>query len=289
LLNGCRSPQETGSAAVENFSFVAAGDMRSYITGAPVGKRYFDGLCEAAHEIGGGEFMLSPGDCDAPSAIRSAIDQFLGTNYLWYPVVGNHDVGSNADMAWLRNWTSNGIPHLVRSGPGGSAFTYSFDFGNSHFVAVGEYEGRNPQKVGKADISDVMLDWLEEDLAATRKPLIWVFGHNPIKSLPDMDTGRLRHATDSISTNAARCDRFVEILTRHKVRGYICGHTHNTSVAKVAGIWQADSGHARGAGDPGSPSTFLKFRITGRQAVVDVYRADPAGINYTLRETIVLD
>jgi hypothetical protein len=32
-------------------------------------------------------------------------------------------------------------------------------------------------------------------------------------------------------------------------------------------------GHARGAGDPGAPSTVLKFRIHGGQAAVDIYRA----------------
>ncbi|MBI2496805.1 MAG: hypothetical protein HYV75_02365, partial [Opitutae bacterium] len=51
----------------------------------------------------------------------------------------------------------------------------------------------------------------------------------------------------------------------------------------------ADSGHARGAGDPGAPSTFLKFRIRGEQVWVDIYRADPTGTEYTLRKTVLLD
>ena len=263
--------------------------MRSFITSPTNTQRYFDGLCEAAHEIGPGAFMLSPGDCDAPVAIRAAIDKFLGTNFLWYPVVGNHDVESLPEMAWLRQWASNGIPQLSERGPAGCDFTYSFDFGNAHFAAVSEYDGRNPKKVGEADISDVTLDWLEKDLSATSKPLIFVFGHNPIKSFPDMDSGRVRHGEASVSANPAHFNRFIKILTEHHVCAYICGHTHDTSVEKVDGIWQTDSGHARGAGDPGSPSTFLRFRVNGTKAVVEVYRGDVNGIRYTLRKTVGLN
>jgi len=61
------------------------------------------------------------------------------------------------------------------------------------------------------------------------------------------------------------------------------------SVAKVHGVWQADSGHARGAGDMGSPSTFLKFRIAGTNAWVDVYRSDKNGVAYGLKKTVELN
>ena len=73
------------------------------------------------------------------------------------------------------------------------------------------------------------------------------------------------------------------------MRAYICGHTHGSSVTRVKGVWQADSGHARGGGDPGAPSTFLRFRITGLRAWVDIYRADPNGLEYRLRKTVELE
>jgi hypothetical protein len=130
---------------------------------------------------------------------------------------------------------------------------------------------------------------LEQDLAATRKPLIWVIGHVPIKSLPDMDTGRKRHESESLSKDPERLERFLQLLKQYRVRAYICGHTHDASVAKVKGVWQADSGHARGAGDKGAPSTFLKFRVAGERAWVDVYRGDGDGLNYKLRKTVELD
>ena len=117
--------------------------------------------------------------------------------------------------------------------------------------------------------------WLEKDLAATRKPLIWIIGHVPIKSFPDMDTGRKRHEGGSLTSNPAHLERFLQLLKQYHVKAFICGHTHNCSVTKVEGVWQADSGHARGAGDTGAPSTFLKFRIAGDRAWVDIYRERP--------------
>jgi predicted phosphodiesterase len=275
--------------AQTHFTFITAGDMRNFMTGGRPGQRGFDGLCKAVHQLDRGAFMLSPGDCDDPVEIRATIDKYIGKDYLWYPVVGNHDVESLSDMAWLRQWASNGIPHLAERGPAGCDFTYSFDFADAHFAAVSEYDGRNPKKVGEADITDVTLDWLKKDLSGTRQPLIFVFGHNPIKSFPDMDSGRVRHGEASVSANPAHFNRFIKILTDHHVCAYVCGHTHDTSVEKVDDIWQTDSGHARGADDPGSPSTFLRFRINGTKVLVEVYWGDPNGVRYKLRKTVELN
>jgi hypothetical protein len=281
---------QTNAPATDNYSFIVAGDMRKYIGPLAGGKRQFGGLCEAAKTVGPDEFMISPGDCDPPGPVRAAIDQYLGTNYLWYPVIGNHDADTPADMAWMRHWAASGIPHLVHSGPEGAELTiYSFDFGNSHFVALNDYYDGQSDAVGKGDVPDAALDWLKKDLSATRQPLIWVIGHKPIKSIPDMDSGRLRHGEDSVSLNPLRREHFVQLLKQFHVRAYICGHTHNCSITKVEGVWQADSGHARGAGDTGSPSTFLKFRIRDEKSWVDIYRSDTKGVEYRLRQTIELN
>jgi 3',5'-cyclic AMP phosphodiesterase CpdA len=286
---GCRLPTSADAAGSERFSFVAAGDMRQFAASTTPGKRYFDGVCEALQRVGPGAFMITPGDFDPPAPVRATLDRYLGTNYLWYLVVGNHEIETPADMAWVRHWAGH-IPHLVRPGPPGAELTtYSFDFGNSHFVAVNDYFDGRGTAVSKGSVTEATLDWLEKDLAATRQPLIWVIGHQPIESLPDMDSGRVRHRGESVSTNSVFAARFVALLKQYRVRAYLCGHTHNTSIARVDGIWQADSGHARGAGDTGSPSTFLKFNVEGRRAWVEVYRADPAGEQYRLRKTVELD
>ena len=289
-LAGARAAAQTNGASTETFSFITAGDMRGFVGPAPEGKRYFDGVCDAVKAADSGAFMLSPGDCSPPGPIRSTIDRYLGTNYLWYPVAGNHDAEKPENMAWFRHWAEAGIPHLARRGPPGAEdTTYSFDFGNSHFIALNEYYNGRSDAVGKGDVPDAALAWLKDDLAATRQPLIWVFGHKPIKSLPDMDNGKVGHQGESVTTNAARLELFMQLLTDHHVRAYICGHTHKTSVAKVKGVWQADSGHSRGGGDKTTPSTFLKFRISGARAWVDVYRADANGEHYDIKKTVELD
>ena len=289
VFGAVRILAQTDSYDTNAFSFIAAGDMRNFISGAPTGKCYFEGLCDAVKKVGAGDFMIGPGDCDPPAPVRAAIDRHIGTNYLWYPVIGNHDAALPGDMAWVRHWAETGIPHLVQRGPAGAEdTTYSFDAGNSHFVVMNYYYDGHSDATGNGDVPDTALDWLKKDLAATHQPLIWVVGHKPIKSIPDMDSGRSRHAEDSVSANPLHRKKFVDLLKQYQVRAYICGHTHNCSITKVEDIWQADSGHARGAGDIGSPSTFLKFRILGRQSWVDVYRSDTNGVDYRLRATLEL-
>jgi Calcineurin-like phosphoesterase len=281
-----QSPQITPS----NYSFFVAGDMRSFLWHAPAGKSYFDGACDAMKQAGPGAFLLSPGDCDPPASVREIIDLHLGTNFLWYPLVGNHDVEKEGNMKWWRSWAKAGIPHLVRSGPqGNEALTYSIDFANSHIVMLDEYfNGQSSSPNNAGDLSDATLAWLEQDLDANHQPLVWVSGHKPIKSLPDMDTGRLRHEGESISMDRTRLNHFLSLLRNHRVEGYICGHTHDCSIAKLDGIWQLDSGHSRGAGDTGSPSTFLKIRVDGVQAAVDVYRSNTNGMDYHITKSVEL-
>jgi hypothetical protein len=115
-LTGQRATCQPQSAP-EAFSFVTAGDMRNFVGPAPAGKRYFDGLCEALQTIGAGAFMIIPGDCDPPGPIRATIDRYLGTNYVWYPVIGNHEFGNKTNMVWLRDQAKAGIPHLTHRGP----------------------------------------------------------------------------------------------------------------------------------------------------------------------------
>lgn len=283
--------------------FFTAGDMRSFTENTKNdGRRFFDGACEAMARVGPGAFLISPGDFDPPAANRAIIDRYLGKNFLWYVVVGNHEVENAAVMPWVREWLAGDIPHVVRRGlPGTQLTIYSWDFGNSHFVAIDTYpwakagvpgslDAAKKGDKGKVDLTDATFKWIEDDLAATKQPFVWVTGHQPIESIPDMDGSRVRHGGESVSSDHERAARFTDLLKKYHVRAYICGHTHDTSVVKLkSGVWQCDSGHARGGGDQGSASTFLKFRVTGDDAFVDIYRADPSGANYAVRKTVELN
>lgn len=271
-------------AEEEHYFFVVAGDMRGFAGPGTNGKKYFDGVCEAIRGLGGGAFMISPGDCDPPWGVRATMDRCLGSNYLWYVAPGNHDVDLATNLAWLRQQASKGIRGLVHRGPPGAEETmYSFDYENSHFLILNEYMEKK-----EGDVSEKMLQWMREDLSVNGLPLTWVVGHKPIRSLPDMDMGRMRHGDGSISADTNAMSRFTALLREYGVRAYLCGHTHDASVQKVDGIWQLDSGHSRGAGDTGAPSTFLKVEVQGEQAWVKVYRADGDGIKYNIRKRVEL-
>ena len=227
--------------------FIVAADMRNFAADGEWSKN-FSGACEAAKEIGAGAFMISPGDLDVdpPSAVREMIDRVLGKDYPWYPVLGNHDPESPSSMRYLRDYSMT-VPNVVNRGPKGcEATTFSFDWADTHFVVLNQYfDGVNDWGL-EGDMVPELLEWLAADLAATTKRHIFVFGHEPLIPMPDMDNGRIRHQGDSLDEDPESAFAFYQLMLQHGVDAYFCGHTHNTSYAKINGLWQIDAGHARG-------------------------------------------
>lgn len=281
------------------FAFVVTADMRLYSGPGPYDTpQYFRGACEAmttvcgpAQEEGGCRFMISPGDVDPPDGVLWTITRTLGADFPWYPAVGNHEVETPEDMAWLRAYGASlaapdGRP--VRPGPPGCpTTTYAFDYENAHFVVLNLYCDAAGDGVTDGDVPDSLYSWLAADLAATDRPHIFVFGHEPAYPRPDAHTGRERHMGDSLNAHPAHRDRFWDLLRERGVRAYICGHTHNYSAVSVDGVWQLDAGHARGLGDTGAPSTFILVRVNGPEVVFETYR-DFTGGAYTLADRGVL-
>lgn len=235
--------------------------------------------------------MISPGDIAPPADSYWTITTTLGTDYLWYPVMGNHELpGSGeeatpgANVAWLRSYDSdpNGVgtpPDIVNPGPPGCpTTTYSLDYQNAHLVILNEYCDASGDTATDGDISDHLYNWLVADLSATSQPLIFVIGHEPAYPQPDADTDRLRHQGDSLDQYPAHRDRFWNLLRDEGVLAYICGHTHNYSAALIYGVWQLDVGHARGAGDTGAPSTFVIIHVDDTTVTYDTYRDKHDGI-----------
>jgi hypothetical protein len=230
--------------------FIVAADMRNFAH-PDKGTTHFSGACNAIKEVGAGSFMISPGDLDVypPSAVRGLIDGTLGEDYPWYAVLGNHDPESPSTMEYLRKYSMT-VPHVVNRGPEGSEeTTYSFDWGDSHFVVLNQYFDGQADWGLKGEMVPELLDWLDADLAATDKDHIFVFGHEPILPMPDMDNGRIRHQGDSLDEDPENAFALHQMLLKHGVDAYFCGHTHNTSYAKINGLWQLDPGHARGIED----------------------------------------
>lgn len=279
ILSGCASPLSNSKRA----DFVVTADIREFSDGQYSGNDYFAGACQAIAKAGKGQFMISPGDIDPPEGIRATLDRQLGKDYLWYPLVGNHEAETPKDMAWLRSWGCKDIPGLVRRGPSGSeTTTFSFDSGDAHFVMLNQYyTGKNDFK-GQGDVVPELYEWLKADLEANRKPMVIVVGHEPIVPTPDMDNGRLRHETDSLNVYPQNAKAFKDLMVDHGVTVYLCAHTHNLSVTNIGNLWQVDAGHARGKGDPGAPSTFLKMRADANACTLKVYRQAGTGEDYKL-------
>ncbi len=281
-------PGQAGLVSDANlFSFAVTADMRSFAgPGDYDTPAYFRGAVEALDALGGGAFMVSPGDIDPPSGVLWTITRTLGVTYTWYPVVGNHELpgagsepSAGANMAWLNGYDYG----PVNPGPSGCpTTTYSFDVGPAHFVVLNEYCDVEGDDVTAGDVPDHLYNWLVDDLDDTDQPLILVLGHEPAYPQPDTDNGRIRHVGSSLDQDPLHRDRFWQLLWDRRVVAYICGHTHNYSAVRIDGVWQLDAGHSRGLGDTGARSTLIVVDVEPQLVHYRTYRDDANGGCYTL-------
>ncbi|MDL1951510.1 hypothetical protein FBQ97_17080 [Acidobacteria bacterium ACD] len=293
LVGGPPDPVPAPAKAGE-VSFLVAADVRDFASGAHAGEAYFLGACRAMRASGPAAFLVALGDQDPPQPVAEVIASVFGPAFPWYPVVGNHDVSDEGFMAFLRRRNAGGVglPNVVRPGPPGAVeTTYSFETGDVHVAVLNQYFDGTSDRSKTADVSDASYAWLAADLAATTKPFTFVVGHEPAFPQPDMATGRVRHEKTSLGRNPAKRDRFWKLLRERKVTAFLCAHTHGASAKKVDGVWQLDCGHARGKGDPGAPSTFLRITAGGGDCRYEFHRADQEGANYavTLAGSLVKD
>jgi hypothetical protein len=273
----------------DHFVFAVTADMRYFSGPTYHSLQYFRGAAEAIADVGSSAFMVSPGDIDPTTDVMWTITQTLGIIYTWYPVVGNHELPGQGDepyaganMDWLRSYDYG----TVNPGPSGCPeTTYSFDYGNAHFVMLNEYCDSGGDIVTDGDIPDHLYDWLVTDLNSTDKTHIFVFGHEPAYPQPDADNGRARHVGDSLDKYTTNRDRFWSLLQSKNVLAYICGHTHGFSATRIDGVWQLDAGHARGKGDIGARSTFVLVCVDDPVVTFDAYRDDANGGPYTRMHT----
>ncbi len=266
----------------QDFTFYSTADMRIYAgSGIYDTSSYFRGVCEAIADLGSGDFMIINGDLDPPEGVSWTIEQYLGSDYVWYPVTGNHEAETPEDMVWMRNINSGGnsLPNVVNIGPPGCVeTTFSFDYNNCHFIILNQYFDGTSDVGTNGDVVDALYNWLVQDLAQTEKELIFVIGHEPAYPQPDEFNGRERHMDDSLNQHPTNRDRFWQLLSSSGVYAYFCGHTHNYSSYYRDGVWQIDAGHARGIGDTGAPSTFIRVNISGNDVSMTVYRDIHDGI-----------
>ena len=259
------------SADAETFRFTASADNRPYDGANKVRWEWM--LDEMADNVGDeGVFHIMPGDFDDPQTTDASLKEQFGDGIIWYPVVGNHEAETAADMTWVRNAYS-GLPYIVNSGPPGcGTTTYSFDYGNAHFVAINEYYDGTSDTGTDGDVVVALYNWLAADLEANTKPVVFVIGHEP--AYPQG-----AHVGDSLDEHEANRDRFWKLLNDRKVIAYICGHTHYYSALQQAQTgdypcddftWQIDCGNA---GNPREDEqTFVDVTVTDTQVIFNTWQ-----------------
>lgn len=276
------------------FSFVVTSDMSHYSAPEYINyPNFFAALLSYVKDYGPGDFMLSAGDVIPAADARWTIDQVLGADYLWYPVPGNHDFGW-ADINFLQNYDydPNGAaqPNIVNWGPSSCPrTTYSFDYKNAHFIALNVYCDEEAPWGIDGSITEVLYDWLVEDLSSTDQEHIFVFGHEPAYPQPDARTGLSNHRYESLDQYPQARDRFWTLLQKYRVVAYFCGHTHGYSAIDIGGVWQIDAGQAMGVRAAPSPGTFLIISVEGGKVHLDTYRGEEGpGFAYFLEQELPL-
>jgi predicted phosphodiesterase len=240
----------------DTFSFIVSSDQREHATPEFRSHQFTLGGYEAINKVGKGSFMIVLGDLDPPTATRDLIATVFGSNYPWYPVVGNHDLEVEANTEYLRamNRGDNGLPNVVRKGPAGcEETTYSFDWNDVHFVTLNVYyDGKNDNKADGIIVPE-LLAWLEGDLKQNTKKRVLVFGHEPLYPFLDMDNGTVRHLNDALDKYPDNALKFHRLLVKYHVTAYFSGHTHAASYANINGLWLINSGHIYGQEDHYNP------------------------------------
>ena len=264
---------------IPQFSFVVTSDMSHYSAQEYlVYPNFFAGLLGYVKQYGPGDFMISVGDVIPAAGTSWTIDQVMGEGYPWFPLPGNHDFGIS-DFNFLRDYDyeSNGDLEFDRFQRGPEfcpQTTYSFDYQNTHFVALNVYCNEKAPWGIDGSISDTLFQWLTADLEATSQEHIFVFGHEPAFPQPDAKTGDVRHLYESLDQYPEARDRFWKLLKSHEVVAYIAGHSHNYSAVQIDGLWQVEAGQAMGVRAAPSPGTFLIFTITGDVVSMNTYRGE---------------
>ena len=282
----------TTKEEINSFKFYVLSDQREFAgEGEYDNDDYFKGVINKINELGKDEFIVIPGDLDPVSSTQWTIENYLGEDYIWYPIVGNHELpaaGNETYLAENLQTLRNFDIGKVKKGPRPcDTTTYSFNFGNTHFVILNEYCDIKSDYTTDGDIPDLLFNWLKEDLEKTSAENILVFGHEPAYPQPDAESERLRHEEDSLNIHPENRDRFWDLLTQNDVEAYFCGHTHNYSKYQFKDLWQIDAGHARGIADLDSKSTFLQVEVNGDEINVVVYRLNNQ--EYSIFESFNLD
>lgn len=216
------------------------------------------------------------------------------------PGAESKDAGSTrtasprANMTYLRDYYDKNLKGKVNPGPKGTAeTTYSFDVGDCHIAILNEYwDGKtvaDSDSRGKGEVVPTLMEWLRADLKATKKTWKIVVGHEPPFPQPDRNWDTARHASNTMTKNAAKRDTLWDLLEDEGVTVFICGHTHRYSRYKPedSKVWQVDAGQARG-GSGAKYDVFIIVTADPKSLKFEVWRNLEKPGDFRIVDTLVL-
>ena len=216
------------------------------------------------------EFMVITGDFPHLTQTETTIDNVLGSSFLWYPVIGNHEMDDlTNDFNVIRDTKVPSLPNIVNHGPTGSVnTTYSFDYENSHFVVVNPFwDGASNDHTSEGDISTALNTWVNSDLAANDETHNFVFIHTPAYPAN-------RHVGEDLDApaNQSRRNAFVATLNANDVETLFAGHTHyyEHDVAPEYPLGNLDQ-VTNGAMRSGEATTITYVLVEGSTTTYKVY------------------
>lgn len=152
------------------------------------------------------DFVLHTGDVAYDAGERSELEEYFFDVYEpmlvsipTFPVAGNHDYRSDAAAPFREVFS---LPE--NGGEEGRERWYSFDWGQTHFVAL------DTQQVNEAQVR-----WLQADLERNALPWTIVYAHNG------------PYSSGAHGSNQAFRDAFGPLLEAHGVQLVISGHDHH--------------------------------------------------------------
>jgi acid phosphatase type 7 len=224
--------------------------------------------------------VLANGDLAYDLATHTSVeDRYYGVyrdmmaQVPFFATLGNHEyyTDSGAPSLASRVTPTSGVPVADRGR------YYSFDWGNTHFVALDTNAPLAKAVAGNGE----MLRWLEEDLRATRKFWRVAFFHHP-----GYATGKHQNEPEAAWVR----DHIVPILETRGVQLVFNGHEHTyqrTYELRGGSVVPAQSGgivYVTSGGGGAQPSYFAPDERIAQSAGVNHYvSADVAGSTVRLR------
>ena len=268
----------------DSFHFTVTADMRS-------NHEQFREVCRVINQKmeGPGVFHISVGDIEPVAKNRKIIDDEFGTDTIWYPVVGNHELEdvAGSDMKWIRK-EFHSLPYIVNSGPVNcEETTYSFDYKNAHFVILNEYYNGADDTKADGNIVPELLGWLKNDLDKNTKPFVFIFGHEPAFPKPDEYWKNGRHYGDCLDKYPENRDAFWNLLEDKHVIAYMCGHTHRYSHYQRDGgkVWQVVAVACPYPDNTHKYDALLNIVVSSADVKFEVYRDLDGDGAYTIYDS----